>query len=196
MSSDPRSTFLHAFQSRFGEVAVVWTHGSGATKVLRIFLSSGGIGASRLALSRYPDPVPGSDRRILKLEQGIGRLFAGEEPEFTLEVLDMDSCSGFQRRVLLAESRIPRGEVRSYRWLAQRTCTSSHARAVGAALAGNPFPLVIPCHRTVRSDGSLGGYQGGRAMKRSLLEMEGARFLPGGRLVLPGDWNGAIPIPN
>jgi methylated-DNA-[protein]-cysteine S-methyltransferase len=56
---------------------------------------------------------------------------------------------------------------------------------VGTALARNPFPVVIPCHRALRSDLSLGGYQGGLAMKRRLLEMEGIRFSPDGRAVKP-----------
>jgi len=55
---------------------------------------------------------------------------------------------------------------------------------VGRALATNPFPLVIPCHRAVRSDGSLGGYQGGIGMKRKLLEMEGVQFKPSGKVAM------------
>jgi methylated-DNA-[protein]-cysteine S-methyltransferase len=62
----------------------------------------------------------------------------------------------------------------------------SAARAVGRALATNPFPIIIPCHRAVRSDGSLGGYQGGLAMKRALLEMEGVEFDARGRVATPG----------
>jgi methylated-DNA-[protein]-cysteine S-methyltransferase len=56
------------------------------------------------------------------------------------------------------------------------------ARAVGRALARNPFPVVIPCHRAVRTDGDLGGYQGGVPMKRALLEMEGVAFTEAGRV--------------
>lgn len=188
----PRSTFIHTFESRFGGVAILWAPRPGGSRVLRIFLSRDGISAAGLALEKYADPVTGSDGRILRLEKDISVLFSGNETEFEDDILDMDSCSVFQRRVLLEESGIPRGEVRSYRWLAERTGSSSRARAVGAALAGNPFPLVIPCHRTVRSDGSLGGYQGGGPMKRALLEMEGARFRPCGRLVLPFCWGGAV----
>jgi alkylated DNA nucleotide flippase Atl1 len=59
---------------------------------------------------------------------------------------------------------------------AVRKMTMRDYEAVGHALAANPFPIIIPCHRAIRSDGSLGGYQGGLAMKRSLLEREGIRF--------------------
>ena len=55
---------------------------------------------------------------------------------------------------------------------------------MGSALARNPFPIVIPCHRAVRSNGELGGYQGGVEMKRALLEMEGVPVLPGGRVLM------------
>ncbi|HUT21711.1 MAG TPA: MGMT family protein, partial [Anaerolineae bacterium] len=59
------------------------------------------------------------------------------------------------------------------------------ARAVGNALARNPFPLVIPCHRAIRAGGTLGGYQGGSGMKRALLEIEGVQFSGEGRVVAP-----------
>jgi len=57
-------------------------------------------------------------------------------------------------------------------------------RAVGRALAENPFPILIPCHRAVRADGAIGGYQGGSAMKRALLEMEGVEFTAAGKAAL------------
>jgi methylated-DNA-[protein]-cysteine S-methyltransferase len=58
------------------------------------------------------------------------------------------------------------------------------ARAVGTALANNPFPIIIPCHRTIRADGTPGGFGGGIMMKRNLLEMEGVRFDPRGRVIM------------
>ncbi|MCK7468651.1 MAG: MGMT family protein [Desulfosudis oleivorans] len=61
----------------------------------------------------------------------------------------------------------------------------SAVRAVGQALATNPFPIIVPCHRAVRSSGELGGYQGGPAMKRALLEREGVAFDAAGRVVVP-----------
>ena len=79
----------------------------------------------------------------------------------------------FQRGVYQAVCRIPRGQVRSYQWVAERVGQPHAARAVGAALRRNPFAPRIPCHRVVRADGSLGGYSGGLLKKRALLKREG-----------------------
>jgi methylated-DNA-[protein]-cysteine S-methyltransferase len=75
--------------------------------------------------------------------------------------------------VLRAEHAIPRGSVSTYQLIAAHLGSANGARAVGNALAKNPFPLIVPCHRAVRSTGHLGGFQGGLEMKRALLEMEG-----------------------
>ncbi|MFH1910729.1 MAG: MGMT family protein, partial [Pseudomonadota bacterium] len=79
---------------------------------------------------------------------------------------------------------IPRGRVMTYGGLAAKLGLPGGARAVGNALAGNPFPLVIPCHRVVRSGGDLGGFGGGTDMKKALLMLEGVVFDRQGR-VLP-----------
>jgi len=89
--------------------------------------------------------------------------------------IDWDGISGFRRAVMEETLRIPPGQTRSYGWLAQRVRSPRAARAVGRVMATNPLPLVVPCHRVVASDGSLGGYGGGLAMKERLLRLEGAR---------------------
>ncbi len=78
----------------------------------------------------------------------------------------------FQQQVYRVVCRIPRGETRSYRWVAQQISSPAAARAVGNALNRNPFAPLVPCHRVVRSDGSLGGFAGGPSKKRRLLEAE------------------------
>ena len=83
-------------------------------------------------------------------------------------------ATAFQRRVWAELSRIPRGETRSYADVARRIGAPRASRAVAAACAANPTPIVVPCHRVVRSDGALGGYRFGEERKRSLLEREGA----------------------
>jgi len=88
--------------------------------------------------------------------------------------LDLRSVTPFQARVLLKTAEIPRGEVRPYGWVAAEIGKPSATRAVGSALARNPVPVVIPCHRVVRSDGVLGRYSMGEdANKQRLLEAEG-----------------------
>ncbi len=80
--------------------------------------------------------------------------------------------SSFEWRVLSATATIPMGQTRSYQWVAQKIGRPKAVRAVGQALGKNPFALIIPCHRVVRSDGHLGGYAGGLDKKKKLLEIE------------------------
>ena len=81
----------------------------------------------------------------------------------------------FQQAVYRVTSQIPKGRTRSYQWVAARVGRPAAARAVGNALGRNPFAPTVPCHRVIRSDGSLGGYSGGLARKRALLRREATR---------------------
>jgi O-6-methylguanine DNA methyltransferase len=124
------------------------------------------------ALGVVPEPVelPGRLRRLLQ-DAAAGR---GEwRPR-------LEGLGDFRRRVLLETCAIPPGETRSYAWLAERVGHPGAARAVGTALARNPLPLVVPCHRVVRADGRIGHYGcGGPAAKRALLAEEGVAFRRG-----------------
>ena len=87
---------------------------------------------------------------------------------------DLHRLTPFEREVLMKALEIPRGQVRTYGWIAREIGRPKAVRAVGTALAKNPIPLVIPCHRVVRSDGSIGQYGcGGPVNKRRLLLWEG-----------------------
>jgi len=86
--------------------------------------------------------------------------------------LDLGGLSPFRRQVLEAAARIPFGETRTYGWLAGSIGHAKAARAVGAALAANPIPVIVPCHRVTRSGGALGGYAFGVALKQALLDLE------------------------
>ena len=83
-------------------------------------------------------------------------------------------ATAFQQRVWQELSKIPYGQTRSYSEIARKIGHPRAARAVARACAANPVPIVIPCHRVIREDGSLGGYSGGIARKRALLSHEGA----------------------
>ena len=115
----------------------------------------------------------------------IENFLLGKTVAFDFSRLDFGIVHGFARRVLKAVCGIPRGFVMTYGGLAASLDVPGGARAVGNALAGNPFPLVIPCHRVIKSDGSLGGFGGGTKLKRSLLELEQVSFNRKKR-VLPG----------
>ena len=109
----------------------------------------------------------------------IQRFLTGVDIRFNLDRLRLDQCTPFQQKVLQAEYGIPRGKISTYKRIAKHIGNPKAARAEGNALGSNPFPLVIPCHRAVRSDGTLGGYLGGLEMKQELLRMEGVNVTDG-----------------
>jgi len=99
----------------------------------------------------------------------------GKRGKRPVPALDLTGVTEFERAVLLKALEIPPGEVRPYSWIAKEIGQPGAVRAAGSALAKNPIPLVVPCHRVVRSDGHLGNYSlGGVRRKRTLLQAEGA----------------------
>lgn len=98
--------------------------------------------------------------------------FAGKLREFDL-TLDWRLTDGFRKRAQQAIARIPYGRTRSYTEIARSAGNERAVRAAGTACGANPIPIVVPCHRVLRSGGALGGYGGGLPMKEGLLELEG-----------------------
>jgi methylated-DNA-[protein]-cysteine S-methyltransferase len=98
--------------------------------------------------------------------------FAGRLTEFELP-LDWRLSKDFRLRALRAIARIPYGQTRSYTEIATSAGNERAVRAAGTACGSNPIPIVVPCHRVLRSGGALGGYGGGLPMKQALLELEG-----------------------
>jgi len=97
-------------------------------------------------------------------------------PQTLGQKFDLRSVTEFERAVLLKTREIPRGEVRTYGWIAAQIGHPAAVRAVGSALRKNPVPVLIPCHRVVRSDGHIGDYAlGGSDNKRAILAAEGVR---------------------
>jgi methylated-DNA-[protein]-cysteine S-methyltransferase len=101
--------------------------------------------------------------------------FEGHLREFDLP-LDWQLSKGFRRRALRAIDRIPYGKTRSYTQIARSAGNERAVRAAGTACGANPIPIVVPCHRVLRSGGALGGYGGGLPMKEALLQMEGVEI--------------------
>lgn len=109
------------------------------------------------------------------LARDVRDYVAGKEGKRRFKEIDLGWLPPFQRRVLEKTAEIPRGEVRPYAWIAKEIGAPGAVRAVGTALGHNPVPFLIPCHRVVRSDGSLGEYSGGGPrVKEQVLELEGA----------------------
>ncbi len=109
--------------------------------------------------------------RLDETARQLEEYFAGRRREFDLP-LDLRLAHGFRRHVLDELRDVGYGTTVSYSELAQAAGNPRAVRAVGSACATNPIPIVIPCHRVLRSDGSLGGYGGGLHVKRALLDLE------------------------
>ncbi len=99
------------------------------------------------------------------------RYFQGEKIEFRVEI-DFMGATDFQLRVWQAAMKIPWGETRSYGWVAAQAGNPGASRATGNALGRNPVPIVVPCHRVIAGDGSIGGFSSGLDRKRRLLALE------------------------
>jgi len=144
--------------------------------------------ASEHGLRRLTLPQPAADKALVLISDllpkarastssfrdvihRIGRYFLGERVDFP-DPLDLRESTEFQRAVWKLTASIPYGETRSYAWIAEELGRPGSVRAVGQALAKNPLPIIIPCHRVVGSNGAMGGFSGGLELKKRLLALE------------------------
>jgi len=162
--------------SPFGPVSLLWSVYKGQPKIFRALLATPKVSAKHQVTKLFPDSEAATCSEIDAIADDIETFFEGEDLQFSLEIVRMDLCSEFQQEVLRAEHGIPRGAVSTYQRIARHVGRPRGARAVGNALAMNPFPIIIPCHRAIRTDLYIGGYQGGIKMKRTLLQMEAIDF--------------------
>ncbi len=114
----------------------------------------------------------GSRASVTRARHQLDEYFGGERQTFDVP-LDWRLVTGFRREVLRATERIPYGSTASYRSVATEAGSPGAVRAAGTALALNPLPIVVPCHRVLRTGGALGSYRGGPAAKAALLGLEG-----------------------
>jgi methylated-DNA-[protein]-cysteine S-methyltransferase len=110
-------------------------------------------------------------RRLDGVATQLDEYFSGRRRAFDVPI-DLQLAHGFRRTVLMHLRDIAYGETASYAMVAAASGSTNAVRAVGSACANNPLPLVVPCHRVVRSDGSIGQYLGGTETKQALLAME------------------------
>ncbi len=110
------------------------------------------------------------------LADKLRRYFSGKEMDFTSVAISIGHLPAFERGALEAAAAIPYGQTVSYGELAVRAGSPKAARAVGQAMKKNPLPIVIPCHRVIKGDGSIGGYGGKPELKRELLRQEGVEI--------------------
>ncbi|MEI6083817.1 MAG: methylated-DNA--[protein]-cysteine S-methyltransferase [Verrucomicrobiota bacterium] len=100
---------------------------------------------------------------------------AGKPIRFTIPV-DLTAGTAFQQAVWRVLLKIPRGETRSYGWVAKQIGKPRATRAVGSACGANPVPIIVPCHRVIAGDGSIGGFGCGLPLKKKLLALEGVKL--------------------
>ncbi len=172
------------------EPAVIYYDAVGRTSVGPVFVAVSTLGVIavdfapseatfiRSLQSRTGASAVRSRQRAGEASRQLRDYLSGKRTRFDLP-LDLRRMSDFQRTVLLAAARIPRGQVTTYAQLARLIGRPGAARAVGQALGHNPIPIILPCHRVLASDGSLGGYSArdGVRTKARLLQLEGAQLL-------------------
>ena len=133
-----------------------------------------GIDAALAQLARSVSPrVLSAPPRLDRARRELDEYFAGARERFELP-LDWQLTVGFCRRVLRSTARIPYGSVSTYAHVAADAGSPRGSRAAGNALGANPLPIIVPCHRVLRTGGKLGGYTGGIERKLTLLGIEGA----------------------
>lgn len=162
------------FETPIGPCGLAW----GERGLIGVSLPDATAEATRARLlRRFPeavgsDPPPG----VLDARDLILDLLAGEPADLTPIVLDLDRVGDFERRLYLVLRTVPPGQTVSYGELAARLGEPNGAQAVGQAMGKNPWPIAVPCHRVVGSNGKLGGFSapGGTRTKLKILEIEGA----------------------
>ncbi len=158
------------FESWFGTISVVKRD----DRIICLDLSENDIYQEhREILRRYPTAVE-TDQPFKRVRTLLHRYLKGQQVDFDVEV-DISDLPAFTQKVLEELRRIPYGETRSYSEIAALAGRPKGSRAVGQAVGRNPIPIIIPCHRVVRQDGSLGGFSLGEKIKKRLLFLEGVQ---------------------
>ena len=167
------------FDTAAGFCGIVW----GEAGITGFQLASGTAGATeRNVMRRAPDAVPGAPpREVAAMVADAQRYFAGERIDFSGVQLDLDGQEDFFRRIYAALRQVEWGCTTTYGGLAKAVGAGPEAaRDVGQAMARNPVPLIIPCHRVLAAGGKVGGFSapGGSVAKARMLELEGVRVGP------------------
>lgn len=148
--------------------------------LIRLLLPSSKECTSRWIRNNYPGAKYSKDQAQALMRQ-LQKYFQGNQASFDVN-FDLSECSPFQKLIYRELIKVPFGNTRSYKELAEAVGLRGGARAVGTALKNNPIPIIIPCHRIIKSDGSLGGFNSGVEWKKRLLRLEGIKIGRGGGL--------------
>ncbi|HTY64790.1 MAG TPA: MGMT family protein [Acidobacteriota bacterium] len=145
--------------------------GYGPDGITMINLAGGPAAAFEKAYARLCGVRPQPGKIPDRFRQAVQKAAAGKT--FAPVPIDLSGVSKFQLKVLKELQKVPRGEVRTYSWLARKVGRPLAARAVGNTMARNPVPFLVPCHRVVPASGGVGNFGFGKSRKRELLEREG-----------------------
>ncbi len=128
-------------------------------------------GFQSILRERFRKEIARDDKRVKTVIKELSNYFNGHRLNFK-SILNLNIGTEFQRKVWQKIGDIPYGELRTYKWIADEIGNPRAVRAVGNAVGKNPVPPIIPCHRVIRSDGKLGGFSSGIALKKWLLKLE------------------------
>jgi methylated-DNA-[protein]-cysteine S-methyltransferase len=157
------------FESSIGAISLA----SRNKKIITLDIHSKNLYEVKKHLSAlYPDGHE-SEQSFKTIKLLLDRYLKGGKVDFNNVDIDISGESQFTQRVLRELKKIPYGKVRSYLWIGKRLGQTMGARAVGQAVKRNPIPIIIPCHRVIREDGSIGGFSLGEEIKKRLLALEG-----------------------
>jgi methylated-DNA-[protein]-cysteine S-methyltransferase len=167
------------FETAAGFCGIAWS-GAGITRFQLPTKSAEA--AQRALLRRVPGATPGEPPpEVTAVVAGAKRYFDGERTHFSDVTLDLDGQGAFYKQIYAAARQVEWGRTTTYGALAKQLGTGPEtARDVGDAMAKNPVPLIIPCHRVLAAGGKIGGFSapGGEAAKRRMLALEGASVAP------------------
>lgn len=172
------------------ETGLVWQYVEGRPQVKRIYLPTAQERMKDILRKEYPDIENKQQQMPGGVDLLVAGLYEGRKLKFDISLLNISGLSDFSVRVLKQTYKIPRGKIITYAGLAAKVGLPKASRAVGQVMAKNPFPIVIPCHRVIRSDRTLGNFGGGLEMKKELLAKEGVFLDEKGKVPLKyfGGW--------
>ena len=162
--------YYHICSTAWGHTAILFQMEPFLVK--RIFLPQSQNRALKERLQKTGPAKQRQTRAVLNLCEDMFTYFAGAPIQTPWKLLDLSGLTPLQCAVLKAVAKVPYGEVRSYGQIAAQVGHPRACRFVGTTLARNPFPILIPCHRIVRADGSPGGFSGGTGLKKRILLLE------------------------
>ncbi len=157
------------YSTNFGPGAFIYDNKG----LRRVFMPEESIGKLIKKIKKaYKKPEEESLEHIYGVKCMLENYFRGKKVDFSGIKLYMNGISTFTQSVLAVLKKIPYGELKTYKWVARQLGNDSKARAVGRALHSNPFPVILPCHRIIKSGGELGGFASGMKWKVRLLNIE------------------------